>query len=89
MELYSLISDEEILFGEETGMCAELLSGGDGRQPATSKACLLIRGVRFAAKANTEGSLAASAAHGVGALVSVTLGQRIRVLFPGASLWVV
>lgn len=47
-----------------------------GRQPATSKVSQLITGIRFAAKANTEGSFAASAIPGILALVSVTLGQR-------------
>lgn len=43
------------------GWEAERIGVGDGRLPATSKVSLQIRGVRFAAKANTEGSFAASA----------------------------
>lgn len=58
------------------GCEAELICVGDGSLPATSKASLLIRVVRFAAKSNTEGSFAASAVCGVLALVSVTLGQQ-------------
>lgn len=58
------------------GWQAELICVEGGRLPATSKVSLLIRGVRFAAKANTEGSFAASAVGGVLALVSVTLGQQ-------------
>lgn len=59
----------------------------DGRLPATSKVSLLIRGVRFAAKANNEGSFAASAVRGILALVSVTLGQQHLYPLPwGPSL---
>lgn len=43
------------------GWEAERIGVRDGRLPATSKVSLQIRGVRFAAKANTEGSFAASA----------------------------
>lgn len=77
IELYSLISDEEIFFGKKkkVGCEAELIWVGDGKPPAASKVSLLIRGVRFAAKADTEGSFTVSAVHGILALVSVTLGQ--------------
>lgn len=69
---------------------AELICIEDGRLPATSKVSLLIRGVRFAAKGNSEWSFAASADGGVLALVSVTvtLGQQHSILSLGASLWV-
>lgn len=60
---------------KKVGCEAELIWIGDERPPAASKVSLLIRDVRFAAKANTEGSFTVSAVHGILALVSVTLGQ--------------
>lgn len=67
---------------ERIGWEAELIWVGDGRLPATSKVSLLIRGVRFAAKANTEGSFASSALGAVLALVSVILRSAASVSSP-------
>lgn len=61
IELYSHIWWRDPLWKKRIGCEAELIWVGDGRLPATSKVSLLIRGVRFAAKANNEGSFAASA----------------------------
>lgn len=76
IELYSLMSDEEILFGEKNRMASWTYLRRGWKAASYFKGISADKGRQVCCQSQHWGSFAASAVGGVLALVSVTLGQQ-------------
>jgi hypothetical protein len=83
IELYSLISDEEIVFGEKNGMWSWAYLSRRWKAASYFKGMSADNGCQVCCQSQHWGEFAASAVHGVLALVSVTLGQQHLYTLPG------